>query len=100
MDGNDKNGNEVLSEEEDDYNEEDFDEEGEEEIDEETFRKLKAEAAARGEDLEYDDEDEYGDEEGEDEYGDEDDDDDQDDHVGDKRAKGGNGDGAAAKRKK
>ena len=104
MDGLDKEGNEVLSEDEEEYDDEGDDgEDGEEEIDEETFKKLREEALARGEDLgdaDYDDED-YGDEEGEDDYGDEDDegDDDDDEEVGGKRGANGN-DGGANKRKK
>lgn len=97
MDGYDKDGNEVLSDDEEDYDEEGDDgEDGEEEIDEETFKKLREEALARGEEFpEYDDEEDYGDEEGEDDYGDEDDDDDDDEEgVGAKRAANGGDSGA------
>lgn len=105
MDSFDKEGNEVLSEDEDDYDEEFDDDEEDEEIDEETYKRLKEEAAARGETLEeFDDEEEYDDEEeGEDEYDDEesDDDENEDDQVGSKRGPSDNGnDGGLSKRKK
>jgi len=100
LDSEDRDGNEVLSEEDEEYDDEE--DEGEE-IDEETLNKLRAEAAARGDLDDYDDEEEYGDEEeGEDDYGDEDDEDDDDDDLGagTKRGPSNGNDGAASKRKK
>lgn len=104
LDGQDKDGNEVISEDEEEYDDEGDDgEDGEEEIDEETFKKLREEALARGEEFpEYDDEEDYGDEEDGDDYGDEDDEDDEEDDdegVGAKRGANG-GDAGGNKRKK
>lgn len=104
MDSIDKDGNEVFSEDEDDEeygDEEDYGDE-DEEIDEETLKKLREEAAARGEELEYDDE-EYDEEEGdydEEEEEEEGDEEDEDDQATGKRGHPENGDGAASKRKK
>lgn len=101
MDSYDRDGNEVLSEDEDD---EDYDDElGEgEEIDPETLKKMREEAGLNG-DEEYDDEEDYGDEEeGEDDYGDEEEDDEEDEDLpsGAKRGQSNGNDGAASKRKK
>ncbi|CDW79466.1 u2 snrnp-specific a protein [Stylonychia lemnae] len=100
LDSYDRDGNEVLSEDEED---EDYDDELEgEEIDPETLKKMREEAGLNG-DEEYDDEEDYGDEEeGEDDYGDEEDDDDEEDDLpaGSKRGQSNGNEGASSKRKK
>jgi hypothetical protein len=100
LDGTDKEGNEVISDDEE-YGSEEYGDE--EDIDEEELAKLR-ERAANGElddEEEYDDEEgEYDDEEGEDEYDDEEGEDDEDEPAAGKRGAPSNGDGAANKRKK
>lgn len=103
MDGTDKEGNEVLSEDEDEYDDEYGSEDDLEELNEEQLAALK-ERADNGElDGLEDDDEEYDDEDGEDgeEYDDEEEDDEEeDDAAGGKRPAPSNGDGGANKRSK
>lgn len=102
MDGTDKEGNEVLSEDDEEYDDE-YGSEDEVELNEEQLAALR-ERAANGElddDEDYDDEEddgeEYDEEDGED-YDEEDDE--NEDAAGAKRGAPSNGDGGANKRKK